>query len=245
VAAFASSLAPGEGWDLLLGMLDDPDLEARTAARRALVGFSREYASGRRNFPATGKIRPYLQALLRALQSPHAGDLEALTAALVHAGGHSSEARAALRSVIADEGHPAREAVLDSLRGGNDAAAARVLLTLLSSGSRVLLDLAVSIIRERREPAFLLALARAASREMESHGGISAAALARLEHAAWDSLRSEDVLSLPAPARACLLSILRKLRGRTRPRPDRSARVSEYVFPTAAPYLPAGAARTP
>jgi hypothetical protein len=80
VAAFASSLAPGEGWDLLLCLLDDPDEEARTAARRAVVSFSREYASGRRRFPPAtasrlaasggfparrrtpGRLRTYLEA---------------------------------------------------------------------------------------------------------------------------------------------------------------------------------------
>jgi hypothetical protein len=238
------------------------------------VDFSREYSSDRRTFPAAARMRPYLLGLLRALRRPLAGELESLVPALVHAAGQSSEARSALRSIIADEAHPARQAVLDSLQRGDDPAAARVLLALLSSGSRLLRERAASVLRNRREPAFLLALARAASWKLESGGGISAAALAEIEQAPWESLSSEDVSSLPARAQRRLMAILRR-RGRSQG--DRGAgtagrlgverpataptgpsgvepgrglagqtpRFWEHDFPAARPYRPMGTAKAP
>jgi hypothetical protein len=224
LATFAAALAPAEGLRFILHLVDDPIEAVRERARAALFATAREYLERPSALPDPVDLRRLSAACGLVLRSPGGESPRILVAALLRASEISEEARSVTRTLASSEGETVRSWVLDSLVQAPASAAASLLIDLVSQ--RPAVGGAQGIIRRRREPAFLCAMAQEAIRRMESPAGIPAPAGTALALVAWEAMPSGDLAAIPATVQRKLLGIARGFRGDL---PARARRIAAFL----------------
>jgi hypothetical protein len=245
LAGFANALPPEESLGLLLPLLEDPIEEVRRIALEALLRVVEEQKSGRLKLSEPSALRSFLAAVELALAKASEEEALALVEGLIRAAGESAEARANLRRIVSGQ-TGAQAAVLRAIEGSAEPALAPVLLGLVAGGPASGRERASAILRSRKEPEFLRALAREAAARMESPAGIPALAVMALSQVAWEELPPADLSALPVVAQRRLLLIVRSFRGDSETRAGRLAgflrsrdrRIRELALESLRPYPP-------
>jgi hypothetical protein len=225
LVAFAKALPAPEGLAILLQLLDDPIEGVRRTAREAFLGYSRDYLDGRLPITSAAEVRRFVAGVELAIRSAGAEETALLAAGLFKASQESPKALEALKALAIKGSDEVKRAVLSNLLSEAGPAAASLVLDFLGSGPEMG-ERVLSILRKRRDPDFLAALAREASRRMESPAGIPASAVAALSQVAWEALPAAAMASLPSAAQKRLLAIARAFRGDL---PTRARRIAVFL----------------
>ncbi len=213
LADFASALPAPDGMRFILHLIDDPIQAVQLTARNALIRTAREYMSGRWRLSSQADLRRLTTACDIALRSASREEAAPLVSTLFQVALESSEARSVLWTTAAMGPEEARRAVREGLASSSSPVAASILCELLSSGSSGSSQWILSILRMRREPEFLMALAREAATRMQSPSGIPVSAVTALSQVAWEALPTKELEALPSLWQKKLLTITRAFPG--------------------------------
>ncbi len=225
LVAFARALPAPEGMPILIQLVDDPIESVRRTARDAFLRYSREYLAGELTMTSSAEVRRFVAGVELAIRSAGAEEAALLAAGLFKASVDSPKALETLKALAVKGPDEARRAVIGNLLTDASPTAAALLLDLLGTGAEMG-ERVLSILRRRRDADFLTALAREASRRMESPAGIPASAVGALAQVAWEALPAAELAALPSLAQKRLLAIARAFRGEL---PARARRIAVFL----------------